>query len=115
MFVPLGNGAAGVQVNTVPPELHTGVTGRMPPALFEKIVEVAAVYMGVLKVNTTGLLGDIPVAPLGGLTDTIVGCAPSWLSPVRVRINKRPETNRPRRKKAWLIVITVLLLISVGH
>jgi hypothetical protein len=33
------------------------------------------VDMAVLKVNTTGLLADTPVAPLVGLTDTIVGCA----------------------------------------
>jgi hypothetical protein len=115
MFVPLGNDGAGVQVKTVLPELHTVPgCGTIGPALFEKITEVAAVYIAVLNVNTTGLLGDTPVAPLTGLTDRIVGCARSWLSPARVRINKRPETNRPWRRKAWLIVIKVLLLISVG-
>src|SRR5215472_9056190 len=93
MFVPPGNDGAGVQVSTVLPELHAIPTGRKAPAAFVNCATVAAVYIAVLNVNTTGLLGDTPVAPLAGLTDTIVGCA----STVSVRINKRPETSWPPR------------------
>jgi hypothetical protein len=61
-------------VSTVLPALQAMLTGRNEPTLLVKKAW-EKVDMAVLKVNTTGLLADTPVAPLVGLTDTIVGCA----------------------------------------
>jgi hypothetical protein len=85
-------------VSTVLPALQAMLTGRNEPTLLVKKAW-EKVDMAVLKVNTTGLLADTPVAPLVGLTDTIVGCAQSWLEQVSDRINKSPETRWTRRNK----------------
>jgi hypothetical protein len=47
----------------------------------EKITEVIAGSIAVLKLNTTAAPGETPVAPLVGTDETIVGWAAAWRRP----------------------------------
>jgi hypothetical protein len=80
-----------VHVSTVLPALQVETTsGDSKSAVTsEKIAEVAAGFMAVLKVNTTDAPGETPVAPLLGIVETSVGAAAARCRPASNIITAR--------------------------
>ena len=55
--------------------LHVGVVGSVAPLVSSNIAVVKVVSIAALNVKTTAALGETPVAPLAGTTETMVGAA----------------------------------------
>ena len=94
MVVLAGNAEAGVQVSTVLPTLQVGVVETKPAPPTKEAV-VAPVFMGSLKVNTTVVEGETPVAPLAGFTALMMGCAHKLTGAARATNNADIEKRRP--------------------
>ncbi len=78
----------GVHVSMVVP-VHELIVGIPTPVVaFEKVIDAKAIDS--LNVNTTDAVGDTPVAPLAGTTETMVG-APDTRVKARPQIKARIE------------------------
>jgi hypothetical protein len=67
-----GQGESGVHVNTVAAAFHTAVTDKIPVGgVVVKIAWLIEVFIAALKVKTTGVVPETPVAPLAGLLLTV--------------------------------------------
>jgi hypothetical protein len=59
--------------------LHAAVVVNVVKFVSRNVAIVAVVSIAALKVNTTLAVGEMPLAPLAGTTETIVGpCARAW-------------------------------------
>jgi hypothetical protein len=69
------NAGVGVHVRTVPAGFHAlEVTGKVDGGVTNR-TSVKSVFIGSLKVNTTGAEGETPVALFAGTLETRVGSA----------------------------------------
>jgi hypothetical protein len=95
-----GKGGVGVQVSVLLSALHTGVVRSMAPLVSWKVAMVNVVSIAALNVKTTGALAETPLAPLAGVTETIVGpAARAWLRKlIALPTASNPAIRKVRRK-----------------
>ena len=75
MFVFAGNDGSGVQVSTVSPALHDGVVVMKLKLGSKKVADVILVFIAALKVKTTVVVDETPVAPFAGTVEVMIGWA----------------------------------------
>jgi hypothetical protein len=82
--------------------LHVEAVVSVAALVSWNIAVVNVVSIAALNVNTTGALGETPLAPLAGTTETMLGpAARAWVrKPIALTTASNPAVRKTRPKRA---------------